>query len=341
MFELVPSKYMREFYKETGVVFTDFQKATLIWNAPGKTRQEILDGLKELADTTEDEKTRKQIYERLAFEEKLFSAFIDNSSSKYVYVVEDRYNEFRCGFFADYDRAVKYLLKFSEKYETKCSIKKHPIIKSAEDEIVPNPCRGNPNMGIEFDEYSQYSGEAAAEMSFNKNGAIIRWWSNELPREEELAVSEFRPDRFESAFIKIPFNLQAGTPVKDVVNGNYGILEKGKEEWDDYLRLIEQYADFSDIQVVVYQLTKSGYWSHEHICPMYLDVEFPPARPDDEKREAFRSAMKAFSDYIRHEGRTGSESVLESARAYAKACRKKEYWELALENAKEVEEIMC
>ena len=51
MFELVPSKYMREFYKEMGVVFTDFQKATLIWNAPGKTRQEILDGLKELTDS--------------------------------------------------------------------------------------------------------------------------------------------------------------------------------------------------------------------------------------------------------------------------------------------------
>lgn len=44
MFELVPSQLMRDFYNEKGFVFSDFQKATLIWNAP-RNRQEIVDDI--------------------------------------------------------------------------------------------------------------------------------------------------------------------------------------------------------------------------------------------------------------------------------------------------------
>lgn len=65
MFELVPSKDMREHFEKVGFTFTDFQKATLIWNVPEKTLQERCDALRELAETTEDENTRTQILERL------------------------------------------------------------------------------------------------------------------------------------------------------------------------------------------------------------------------------------------------------------------------------------
>lgn len=76
MFEIVPSQVMRQFYDEIGFEFTDFQKATLIWNAPGKNRQEILDALKELADETKDSVTRQQILERLAYEEKIYATCV-------------------------------------------------------------------------------------------------------------------------------------------------------------------------------------------------------------------------------------------------------------------------
>lgn len=68
MFELVPSKYMREYFKKVGFEFSDFQKATLIWNAREKTREEILSALRELTETTEDAKTRKQVLERINYE---------------------------------------------------------------------------------------------------------------------------------------------------------------------------------------------------------------------------------------------------------------------------------
>lgn len=60
MFELVPSRYMRKYFQENAFELSDSQKATLIWNMPGKTRDEILAALKELADTTQDEVTRQQ-----------------------------------------------------------------------------------------------------------------------------------------------------------------------------------------------------------------------------------------------------------------------------------------
>lgn len=107
MFELVPSKYMRDFYKEIGFEFTDFQKATLIWNAPDRVRQEILDALKELAEATADTVVRQQILERICYEEHTFDVFLGNSDSKYVYVVEDE-EGCSCGFFEKYDMAVNY-----------------------------------------------------------------------------------------------------------------------------------------------------------------------------------------------------------------------------------------
>lgn len=68
MFEIVPSQWMKKCFEEIGFAFTDFQKATLIWNASGRLRQEILDALEELSEETKDETLRRQINERLNYE---------------------------------------------------------------------------------------------------------------------------------------------------------------------------------------------------------------------------------------------------------------------------------
>lgn len=83
MFELIPSQYMRDCYKEINFTFTDFQKAALIWNAPGRKRKEILDALRELAESTTDERTRIQIEERLRCEETAFEIFKENEIERF------------------------------------------------------------------------------------------------------------------------------------------------------------------------------------------------------------------------------------------------------------------
>ena len=116
MFELVQSQWMKEYFEEIDFAFTDFQKATLIWNAPGRLRQEILDPLEELSEKTRDKTLRRQINERLDYEKKAFEIFIHNQTGKYVYVVEDMKYE-SCGFFIDYDRALKYAKKYMRTYD--------------------------------------------------------------------------------------------------------------------------------------------------------------------------------------------------------------------------------
>ena len=80
MFEIVPSQWMKKCFEEIDFAFTDFQKATLIWNAPGRLRQEILDALEELSEETRDETLRRQINERLDYEKKAFEIFIHNQT---------------------------------------------------------------------------------------------------------------------------------------------------------------------------------------------------------------------------------------------------------------------
>ena len=349
MFELVPSKYMRDFYKEIGFEFTDFQKATLIWNAPNKTRQEILDALQELADETREAKVRQQILERIGYEKKIFAVFLDNSDSKYVYVVEDWEDRCSCGFYQKYDMAVNYAVRYSKEYETKCFIKKQRIVMEEADEIVRNPFRENPNIGCDFEisEYSAYSGDEVASAALNERGEVVRFWSLELP-EEEKTVEEYRTDRFEFAFMKIPFSMQPGTIVKNIVTGTYGVLAQGKEDWDAYMKRREErnlYVDFSDIQVIVYELTEKGYWSHEHTNPMYIEADSPLTEVEDGKVQAFRRATEALGSYFRakNSGENASpfeEDVIKYAKEYARVCKEEDRWGKIVEKAEKLEDIL-
>ena len=361
MFELVPSEYMREYFKAVGFEFTDFQKATLIWNAPKKSWEEKMDALEELAETTKDENLKRQISERICFEKKQLEVFKDNAESRYIYVVEESKESYSCGFFAEYDKAFQYLLKYEKEYEVECAIKKQLVVRTAEDEIVRTHGRGNPYMGVEVEEFSEYDGEAIAEVCINRNGKIIRFYSYELSKEEEEVVSEFKPERFEHAFMKIPFEMQMGTPVKDIVTGAYGILAQDKEEWDDFLRRIEErnlYVDFADIQVTIYTLTETGYWYHEHVNPLYLEIEFPARHPEkkegncvnesteEEKQElwnAWRRAVEALGEYLEHKNRGITycpDYVLKYAREYAELCRCKSPFYKMVKDAKEPEDIL-
>lgn len=344
MFELVQPQWMREYFEEIGFAFADFQKATLIWNAPGRLRQEILDALEELSEETRDETLRRQINERLDYEKKAFEIFIHNQTGKYVYVVEDMEYE-SYGFFIDYDRALKYAKKYMQSYELKCRISKQMIVATDADEIVCNPCRGNPNRGFETEEYCEYDGAPVASVILNMSGEIERFCSYELPEEEKI-VDSYQVERFEYHFIKMPCPLQAGTPVRDIRNGSYYILGEGEEDWNRYLERIEEkkgYVDFSDIQMICYELTESGIWSHEHINPLYLEVEFPTYIEDDPKRQALRYATEALGDYLSHKS-NGKEFcpdlVLKYARKYAEVCREKSLSEKMLKEAKKPEDIM-
>lgn len=201
-------------------------------------------------------------------------------------------------------------------------------------------------MGIETDEFREYDGDAVAEVSLNENGTIKCLWSNELTKEDEDVVDEFKTERFESQFIKIPFEFQTGTPVRDVICNTYGVLAEGKEDWKKYLKNIEErdlFVDYSDVQVIVYELTESGYWSHEHINPLHLEIDFPEHIEGDEKRRCLRRATEALGDYLSHKSRGKvfcPELVIKTAREYAEVCNEKSHWEKIVYEAEKPEDLL-
>lgn len=113
MFELIPSKTMREYLKTQGREFTDFEKAALIRNAPNKTLSERIAALGELAESTSDELLKTQIAERIEYENAKLKAISENLNRDSVFVVGECHESFNCGIFWDYGRAVEYAKWYS------------------------------------------------------------------------------------------------------------------------------------------------------------------------------------------------------------------------------------
>lgn len=340
MFELIPSEYMKKIFGEERFELTDFQKATLIWNASDKNRDEKMTALRELSENTDDADLHRQIMERLQYEGEALRRFMDNSSVRYVYVIKDDYR-YSCGFFAEFNMAKRHLLKYLKGYDMPFDMEKQVIVRNASDLRVREQRRPNPKLfpenGAERGEkFVDYEGLEISKMSFDADGNIKDLISGEMSKEEEKMVDKFKPERFEYHFMKIPFQGWRGTPVRDVTDHYasnayraYGILVSDTESWKKYLHRIEErnyYADFSDVNVSVYFLNEQGIWTHEHVNPIYLEVE-RPLNYDDEKAKAYMRAMKAFGDYWIH----GKE---EYNGAYAKTAIKmaKEYRDICLEH---------
>ena len=83
--ELIPSKDVREYLLEKGRVFTDFEKATLIYNHSGMCYEEKLLKLKELMEITNDASLKKQIRERIEYDE----CFLRGKNKSYRASIDD------------------------------------------------------------------------------------------------------------------------------------------------------------------------------------------------------------------------------------------------------------
>lgn len=314
MIDIIPSKQVKEYYEEIGFSFTDFEKATIIWNMPGYTRTACLSSLQELEAETEDAVTKQQIQERIRYEEAKWQTIRKNPEESYIYVVYDE-EGIACGFFRDCDNAIEY----AGKQQGSHTIEKQLVIegKAAKD----------------------YNGTGVAGIVLNHSGEIMQIWSDEMPESEKSRVDELQKGRFELRFIKIPIPVffQRGVPVRHLPSGEYGILETGIEEWKRFQRKIEEglSVDYVDMSLRVMFLTEDGCWSHEHINPLLLEVGMPSAKSGDLKGRAMVTALEALSDYW-SEGENGQDwIVLTKCREYAEICRERSI----VESAERVEEI--
>ena len=177
MFELVPSEYMRELFRKNNYEFSDFNKATIIWNRKDVRREERISALKELAVNTEDQELKQQILDRLYYEDSMLERHKNNKNKKCVYVVLDS-DECGCGYFSDYDLAYEYGKEIAAHYdEDKFSIEKQYIISEEHDMILRSGARTNPYMfnekvEPETEAYLDYSDISVIVVFLNCQG---RW----------------------------------------------------------------------------------------------------------------------------------------------------------------------
>lgn len=326
--ELIDSKYTREKYKELGIEFTDWQKATIIWNKP-MPHQERLDALKELAKEITDVELKKQILERVSYEEKQLEYIMQNCDNNYVYIVKDEKDECDYGAFFMFETALKQARKYAEENMEEMHIYKIQIVKGTDIPIIRNRDRWNTNLFPEKakieERFSDYIDGEVGSVSISRAGDIRCWWSNETTDEEELVMDSFDINRFESRFLKLPYVHKAGMFVKYIPTGELSVLATGKEDWDKFLERVDNglYVDYFDKSHKVYTLCDEGYWSHDHICPFLLEEVELTSEVIESHTEEYWNAMKALSDYWA--GNTSLEQeklVIDTAKSYANSERK-------------------
>lgn len=355
MFELIPSQYVRSLFENLGFKLTDFNKATIIWNMCGKTHDDKMLALKELAESTTDVVLRNQIFQRIEYENKMLEV-TRNNDGKYVYVVLDE-DDMYCGFFSEYEMAYRYGMDKAKGNEEKpFRIDKQRIITEEKDFIVKSPGRLNWNLFPESKKIptQKYDGDPAASVYYTPKGVLQRIWSNEMSKEDEDMVDPYSRERFESQFINIPFEGRVGWQMRDIRDNSVGVLMQDTEGWRRYLSGIAEknlYVDYFDVQVEVVFLTSQGLWSHEHVNPIYLELDRYGYENENEESKAKARAMEFFSEYWlrkakdQHKLDNYEKRVIESTREYRDICLEEQAQQEkrkcgVADRAKKVEELI-
>lgn len=332
--ELIDSKYTREKYKELGIEFTDWQKAAIIWNKPIPLPM-CLNALKELAEDILDAELKKQIEERVIYEEKQFKYITQNPDNNYVYVVRDAQKGYDYGAFYIFDTALEHARKYVKEAAIDMCITKVQIVKGVEIPKYKSYHRWNPNLFPDKAEIEEcdndYSDGEVGSVTISVDGDIRHWWSTETTTEEDMVVDEFDKNRFESKFIKLPYVHEAGMIVKYTSTGEIGVLATGKEDWDDFMQRVDNglYVDYSDKSHEVYSLRNQGYWSHDHICPFLIEKLEITAEVRQTKSLEFWQATEALSDYFSgNKSQSQEELVIRTARAYVAGGEATEIWDI-------------
>lgn len=263
---LIPSKTVQDYVMETGWIFTDFQKASLLCHR-GLPMKDEYSYLKSLGERTADHILRKQIAEYLGEMEKGFQTFRENSGRRCIYVLRIREEGgfwdgeyLDSGYFFDWETALGYGRKERAPFE---------IGKYAADDMPVSengPC----------------SRHAEAWIRFNREGEAVCFWSHEMDR--------FDNKRFDNAIIEIPNPFDRGDIVKcRRADGSevFGIVEEEREKWEKRLewhleRMKEGDAciDFSDLLISVAFLCEDGTFVHSDSTTP-LDMERYQPKEED------------------------------------------------------------
>lgn len=290
---LIPSRYIREKLSENSFQLSDFNKATMIWNA-NIAYSEKLSELRSLCDSTSDDLLKKQLEQRLDYESRKLERIKDNFSGKFIYVFEeDEFIMFK-GYFTDYETALRYARKCISKRHAPCSIYKKRLV-SNNDESAVNAGLHLPGKLVKLTDINCYD-LPISEIRFDEKGDISYLYCGEMSAEEEYETYEYRKDRFEQNCFAIPIKFYCGTIVRDVTDNALAVMASDA----DFGNAPSDESYFSYFGVPVLTLDKHGMWDHTHIRPIYLEKAEPLiCDTDDKKESAYIRAINSFSECLK------------------------------------------
>lgn len=254
---MIPSETVRQYVLDTGWMFTDMERAALIYNNRNLLLMQTNAWLRIIRDRTEDEALRKQITENLNEDEQAIRAFKSNPDSRCFYVLNVREDYggregdyIPHGYFSDWGTAYS----FGRKEKSIFEIEKYLM------------------NGIYQHDDGTCGHHYIGQIRFNEDGKIICVFSNEIPG------IEFDSKRFTDLFFEVPKPFERGDIVK-LIDGGYGIMETSQEEWE---RIKTHAQDYSDVGVhLAYFDEEHGTFNYENANPLELEIYHPNETGND------------------------------------------------------------
>lgn len=266
MQEIIKSKDVRKYLQEKNFCFTDFEKATLIYNSDWSIPEKH-QALSELLEGTEDELLRVQIQERITWDNTCITK-IKSMPGNVIHrfkVWEEADGKYQpAGYFASYESAERYAANCLRKCE----------IQVFEFEQV-----------AEWDEEDWGDSELACVMYDEKGGITYYWGEGCL---ESLNKPE--ENRFEDAYVHIEHPFVAGDIVRVIGTDEIGVVRfyLTLEQVREIEKKSELRMNYSDANIAIEVLCEQAAFNHEHVCP--LNLEYANLAGDDPRKELLECA---------------------------------------------------
>ena len=274
----IPSKDVRTKIIEMGYQFSDWDRATIIWNSDIPLREKHSE-IQRIADKTSDTGLREQILERITYDEEVLRLLAGNSDG-FIYALNS--NEYGSGddiigYFEGYDMALEEGRKIGFSF----SIEKHQVINENTErikgQIISSPFI-EPDESKQIEEMDYYC--AAAKIEFDRQGQILDCWSNEIPKERAIKVVALSNKRFENRFVVFPKVFEENEKVRYVGKKSddkelIGWVNCGSLDYDEFIKKAtaeNAIEDYSDAALLIdYWDEDYRTWDHSHILPIYIE----------------------------------------------------------------------
>ena len=324
MINLIPSKDLRDYLKEINHTFTDFEKATLIFQNRFLNKDQKHEELKKISQTTSNQELKKQIQESLQYENQFYKDFFENNEEKYIYTVQKNHEVF--AYFKYCQEALDFIKSFDFN-----KIKGLKIRKYQKQGFI-----------------SEDENRDIAAVSINLNGEIERILCNGNAKENRW----FHTDCFEVHYVYIPSYFHKGDCVRNVRTNEFSILLEDDQDLLKFLDTAKKRGwkpHFVETTHKGYTL-KNGYWELSFLNLPELELARIPT--SSRKQRLLDRAYEAMSDYIHFKylnhqniSEDGLEvmerNILKTTRDYFQFTLKKEDLNFQrVINAQELEDIL-